>query len=139
MANALPLTIPDLVCWDDADPFARETTSDLATLFQDFYHLIIEAQGSNIDVPDRGVGISDRLSGTVSALNSAASEIDRQAPLYLAPRVDSCTTTISVDNSGAEPVYTIASLVGVNGVVYGTQFAFAPGAGLSVVSTGGMA
>jgi hypothetical protein len=136
VANALVLTNPDLICWDDVDAFGRETTSDLETLFQDFYHFLIEDPGTNIDDPRRGIGVGRMLSGPVSGLTTAKNKIDQLGPEVFAGRIDTCATTISgPDDQG---VYTLAINVGVDGVVYGLQFAWNQ-AGLSVVSSGGMA
>lgn len=60
----LPLTITDLVCELDLDAYGRETTSDLQSLIQDVLHLLLEDLGSNLDDPNRGVGVENYLSGT---------------------------------------------------------------------------
>lgn len=66
--GALPLTYPDLVCLDDMDPFASETTSDLQNLWQDVYHVLLQDPGSNPDDVDRGLGVVNLLSGDTSVL-----------------------------------------------------------------------
>lgn len=66
----------DLRAWDDLDLFGRETESDLEDLEQDVFHMLIEAPGSNLDAPARGIGIEDVLS---SAFDSAVtSRIESQ-------------------------------------------------------------
>ena len=52
-------------CFDDASPFGVETSDELEELAQDLYHRLIEPRGSNIDDPDRGLGIEDMLSGEI--------------------------------------------------------------------------
>lgn len=55
----------DLRGYDDLDAFGEETVDELEDLEQDIYHRLIEPRGSNIDDPDRGLGIEDRLGGIV--------------------------------------------------------------------------
>jgi hypothetical protein len=56
----------DLVAFDDLSTFGEETTSPIQELEQDLYHRLIETPGSNLDDPNRGLGIEDALSGPVS-------------------------------------------------------------------------
>lgn len=74
----LPLTAPDVVCFDDLDQLAGETASDLETLEQDVYHILIEEPGSNIDDPDRGCGVERILSGPASGLDGMTNHIESQ-------------------------------------------------------------
>lgn len=67
-ATSLPLTYADLVCVDDVDPNALETGSDLENLEQDVYHIVLEELASNVDDPDRGVGVQSLLSGDTSTI-----------------------------------------------------------------------
>lgn len=53
----------DLECYDDLSAFAAELDDPVAELAQDLYHRLIEPPGSNIDDPDRGLGITDLLNG----------------------------------------------------------------------------
>jgi phage baseplate assembly protein W len=55
----------ELRCFDDLDEFGAETIDELEDLEQDLYHRLIEPRGSNLDDPDRGLGIEDMLSGAV--------------------------------------------------------------------------
>lgn len=55
----------ELRCYEDLDSFGAETTDELEDLAQDLYHRLIEERGSNIDDPDRGLGIEDLLSGVL--------------------------------------------------------------------------
>ena len=55
----------DLIALDDIDAAASEVTDPLAELAQDLYRRLIEYPGSNIDDPDRGLGLSSVLSSTV--------------------------------------------------------------------------
>jgi hypothetical protein len=95
----LPLTIPDLLCVDDLDPNGGETTSDLQSLAQDIYHLLIEAPGSNPDDPDRGVGVEGLLGNSSANLAAAASTIDTQ--LRRDDRIDSSKTTLTTNPDGS--------------------------------------
>jgi hypothetical protein len=54
----------DIVCWDDLDLYGAELDDPQAELAQDLYHRLIEPRGSNLDDPDRGIGLDDALSGT---------------------------------------------------------------------------
>lgn len=88
----LPLTYPDLVCLDDLDPFAGETTSDLQNLSQDVLHLLVELPGSNPDDPERGIGVMQYLSCSESEFRSLPGRIDAQ--LRADDRVQSSKTTL---------------------------------------------
>jgi hypothetical protein len=57
----------DARCLDDLDPFGAELDDPLEELFQDLYHRLIEAPGSNIDDPARGFGLDGRLSSSSRA------------------------------------------------------------------------
>jgi len=59
--------MPELRCYEDMDPFAAETADALEDLAQDLYHRLIEPPGSNLDDPNRGLGIEDALSGPVDS------------------------------------------------------------------------
>jgi hypothetical protein len=52
----------DALCLDDLDPYGREINDPLRELYSDLYHRLLEAPGSNIDDPDRGVGLFSLLS-----------------------------------------------------------------------------
>lgn len=92
MASNLPLTYPDIVCIDDVDPYASETTSDFQSLQQDIHHLLLELPGSNPDDPDRGIGVLQYLSGTADDLGKLGGRIDSQ--LRSDDRVTSSKTTV---------------------------------------------
>lgn len=57
--------MPDVKCMEDLDLFGRECDSELEALDQDLVHRTLEKAGSNVDDPDRGLGLRDRLSGPV--------------------------------------------------------------------------
>lgn len=59
--------MPEIRCYADVDRFGAETLDELEDLEQDLYHRLIEQRGSNLDDPDRGLGIEDMLSGTVES------------------------------------------------------------------------
>jgi phage baseplate assembly protein W len=130
-ANALPLTVQELVCVEDVDQFAREVTSDLEALVQDIFHMLREKRGSNLDLPDRGIDIDSQLSAPTTNLRTIAGSIDHQ--LVLDPRVDASSTTITQQSDGS---YLIALRVQVGTTVLGAAFSFGAGAGISLVSWG---
>jgi len=76
--TALPLTVPDLACLDDLDAFGGETASDLQSLAQDVYHLLLERLGSNLDDLTRGIGVEGLLNGSADALAATPAIIDSQ-------------------------------------------------------------
>ncbi len=88
----LPLTYADLVAIDDLDPLASETTSDLQTLAQDIYHILEEDPGSNLDDPERGVGVIRLLSGDTSVLQTLPHTIESE--LLKDDRIDQVNCTI---------------------------------------------
>lgn len=57
------MSVPDLVCWDDLDPYGAETTDDLEQYEQDTYHALIQNRGENLADPAAGLGIEDALGG----------------------------------------------------------------------------
>lgn len=99
MSTSLPLSVADLVCVEDLDPFAAETTSDLQTLEQDVFHILIEDPGSNPDDPDRGIGIDALLSGTTVHLAALPDLIDHE--LQKDDRVDSSRLTLTQLSDGS--------------------------------------
>lgn len=134
----LPLTVPDLVWVEDMDLFAAETTSDLQTLEQDVFHMLIEAIGTNIDDLNRGAGIGRLLSGTETQLADSTRTIDAQ--LQKDPRIDSSTTTITKLPPGSmlpdgTPLpaggYAIDIEIVAGPQVLGTSFSFTADGGLA--------
>lgn len=118
---ALPLTIPDLVGFDDLDANGAETTSDLQTLFQDVYHVALELLGTNPDDPTRGAGLATYLSGTSVQLQTAGGVLENQ--LLADDRITSCNVvfdTTQIPNS-------LTINIGVAGQVIGLQFGFTNG------------
>lgn len=93
MTNPLPLTAPDLECFDDLDLLGGETASDLETLEQDVYHTLIEEPGSNIDVTERGCGVESILSGPATRLDGMTSHIESQ--LRKDDRIDDAQATLT--------------------------------------------
>ena len=123
--QTLPLTYHDLVAVNDLDPLGRETQSDLETLEQDVLHILQEVLGSNLDDPDRGVGMSAVLNGSTVPLVSMAAVADSQ--LVKDTRVDSATTTITQTGTGA---FTVLVVVAVAGSVIGLVYANTAAGGL---------
>jgi hypothetical protein len=80
----------DAVCFLDLDPFATEMDDPLGELYQDLVHRLIEEPGSNPDDVDRGVGITDRLSGAYSPAIAREVELDFAKD----ERVQACSCTV---------------------------------------------
>lgn len=106
----------DLDWFDDMDPFAGELTDPVAILKQDVYHMLIESPGSNLDDPDRGIGLEERLS-SVANLRALESHID--AELQKDPRIDVAHTTIAAVGDGS---YTVSILIEYDGEELGLDF-----------------
>jgi phage baseplate assembly protein W len=86
----------DFDCFDDLNAFDVDITDPIEVLAQDVYHILIEPAGSNIDDPDRGIGLPDHLSAPRDA--TLAARIDAQ--LQKDDRVDTSSTTI--EDNGTE-------------------------------------
>lgn len=108
--TAITVPISDLVCQDDLDPGGAETTSDLQSLGQDIYHVFLEAPGSNLDDPTRGVGVEGLLSGSTDDLKRNVQTIDRQ--LELDSRVAKSTTTLTNPATGEFDCNTVVEPIG---------------------------
>ncbi|XYH94942.1 hypothetical protein ACMHYB_45095 [Sorangium sp. So ce1128] len=59
--------------FDDVDAFATETSDPFEEFKQDKYHRLTEEYGSNPDDTDRGVGLTDMLSGRPTRSSSRGS------------------------------------------------------------------
>lgn len=79
----------DIRCLDDMTLFADECESELEELEQDVYHVLIQELGSNLDDPNRGLGLDDLLSSDDSVLNGIAS----RAEIEVASRDDRIAST----------------------------------------------
>jgi hypothetical protein len=123
--------VQELVCVDDVDQFGREVTSDLEALVQDVYHMMIEDPGSNLDLPDRGIGIYSLLSGTTSNMRTIVNRIDQQLPLD--DRIDASSTTVTQNPDGS---YSINVQLDVDGTVVGIVFDYSAAQVLSLTSWG---
>jgi hypothetical protein len=121
----LPLTYHDLVCVDDLDPLGRETQSDLETLEQDVLHILEEVLGSNLDDPNRGVGLLSILSGNTTILTNMAATIDGQ--LTKDTRIDASSTAVT--NTGPN-AFSVVVTVSVAGSVIGLYYATTAAGGL---------
>ena len=126
MSN-LPLTIPDLVGLDDVDSFMSETTSDLQTLLQDVYHILIQLLGSNLDDMTKGCGIDTYLNGTLTQLAQLGPIIETQ--LTADTRITRATANIQTQ-SGPYP-YVINISIEVAGQVIGLQYGWSQPGGLT--------
>ena len=122
-----PLTYADLVCDQDLDPFAGETTSDLQNLIQDVTHVIVELPGSNPDDPNRGVGIFNYLSGTEADLAKVAGIIESQ--LTQDDRVQACSCSILTQDDATFP-FVVRVDITVAGSVIGLSYGFSSVLGL---------
>lgn len=88
--------MPEIRCFEDMDQFGAETRDELEDLAQDLYHRLIEPRGSNLDDPDRGLGIEERLSGPVDP--TLPSDIERE--LAKDERVDRVSARITELEAG---------------------------------------
>jgi hypothetical protein len=125
---SLPLTIPDLVCEDDLDPFARETTSDLQSLEQDCLHVILEEPDSNLDDPGRGIGIAGLLSGTSVDLALAQSHIDSE--LQKDDRIDAVRSEVTDQGDGE---FDLIIEIAVGAATLGLSYSYTASGGLQAV------
>ena len=87
----------DLLAIDDLDAYAIETTDPLDELAQDLYHRLIEPPGSNLDDPDRGLGLEDALSGPFD-VPSLKARIEAEMRKDL--RVDAAVATLTSPEAG---------------------------------------
>lgn len=89
--------LTDFDCWDDLSLFDKDLTDPVEVLAQDVYHILIEAPGSNIDDPDRGIGILDMLSAPrdVGLAARISAQVERDE------RVSTCQTTVTETGPGA--------------------------------------
>jgi len=126
----LPQTYADVVCWDDLDPLARETASDLETLEQDVYHLLLELPGTNLDDIDRGIGVDEVLSGTLADALKLPAKIDAQ--ISQDPWVTACTSSIQQEADGS---FTLKILIQVGPNVIPVNFTWTQGGGLAPLTS----
>lgn len=128
MSN-LPLTVPDLVCLDDLDKNANETTSDLQTLAQDIFHELIELPHSNPDDPDGGIGADQYLSGTEDQIQALPNIIENV--LGRDDRIDAVTAAVvdAPPGSGLDKIVTVKVQAGAN--VLGLQYGWIQGQALA--------
>lgn len=130
MSN-LPLTYTDLVFSNgDLDPFGAETTSDLQNLQQDISTLIIELFNSNLDDPNRGIGIETFLSANANQFSTLSGLIEAQ--VLQDDRVSACTVTTTQNGNGA---YSIIIQVQVGQTVLPLEYNWVSGAGLINLSS----
>ncbi len=87
----------DLRAVDDLDPYASETSDPLEELAQDLYHRLIEPPESNLDDPDRGLGLEDALSGPFDAPSLKARI---EAEMRKDSRVDAVVATLTLPEVG---------------------------------------
>lgn len=107
----------DFDCFDDLNVFDVDVTDPVEVLWQDVFHRLIETPGSNIDDPDRGVGIEDALSGVFDPNLARRVEAD----LRKDDRIDAVECVITRDG---EDEYRVDITIEVNGDVLSQSFAF---------------
>lgn len=126
--SQLPLTASDLVCVDDLDPLALETTSDLQNLEQDVLHILQETYGSNLDDINRGIGVPEMLSGSTVPLQTLPKVIDTQ--LTKDARIDKSKTTIT---QNSDQSFNLEIQVTVNSSVVPINVQFSAVNGLTLI------
>lgn len=94
MAASLPQTYKDIVCVLDMNPNATETTSDLQSLVQDVFHILLEFPGSNPDDVTRGIGMQTYLSATQDKFQGLPGKIEEQ--LKRDTRITSASCVIEI-------------------------------------------
>lgn len=87
----------EIRAFDDVDRFGAETEDELENLEQDLFHRLIEPRGSNIDDPDRGLGLEDMLSGPVDSRLKKKIEVE----LLKDERVTAVTAEITEIEEGS--------------------------------------
>ena len=105
----------DLACYYDLNLMGREVSDPLEELAQDVYHRLIETPGSNIDDPDRGLGLEDALSGPYDPTLGARIE----AELRKDDRIGGVSATVLLVEDGH---YEIAIEIEVDGSTIGVVF-----------------
>jgi hypothetical protein len=123
--TTVTVNVTDGVCVTDLDPNSNETTSDLQGLAQDIYHILLEAPGSNLDDPTRGVGCEGYLSGSGAQLAALPAIIDSQ--LRKDTRIDSSTSGLTQNPDGS---YLLSILVVADGSILPLGFAYTSAGGL---------
>jgi hypothetical protein len=126
--TAVTVPITDALWFDDMDPNGGETSSDLQSLTQDCYHVLLETLGSNLDDPTRGIGVENALSASSTVLLAMPSQIDAQ--LLRDDRVQSSTTTLSQISTLSWGLKTNVVPVGA---VLPITYSYSPSQGLQVV------
>ncbi len=125
----------DALCLYDLDPYGRELNDPLQELWQDLLHRLLEAPGSNLDDPDRGVGLEDMLSQGFDASQGAPSQFVAQrirADFLKDDRVLDCQAALNWDGANVTGTIQIVANEGTLGV----SIAYAGGV-LQVTNTGG--
>lgn len=115
----------ELDCYYDMNEFDRELDDPLEELEQDLYHRLVEPPGSNIDDPDRGVGVEDELSGFADPSLQRRIETDFERD----DRVAACRARITKPDASASEqqgvIYRIEIEVEtVNGATIGVVYDF---------------
>lgn len=110
MTQPLPKTYAELRWLDDMDPQGAETASDLESLEQDVLHVLKERLASNLDDPNRGLGVEDYLGSTEDKLATLAHEIDTQ--LAEDSRLTSVQTTVTKDSTGTINIHVTCDVAG---------------------------
>ncbi len=124
----------ELDCYYDLNEWDAELEDPLEELEQDVYHMLIESYGSNLDAPDRGIGIEDALSGFVD--DGLAQRIEAQ--LRDDDRIESVEVRVSRTDGQASPqagaTFRIEIDIEANGEALDLVFDFITGKGLQRVA-----
>lgn len=110
----------DVRCFSDLDLAGTDIDDPVEELNQDLFHRLIERYGSNIDDPDRGVGLLDILSSSVDAEEIAARV---RTDFRKDDRVETVTTKLTKLDEGeylleidCQPIGSIAARVTTDGI-----------------------
>ncbi len=134
MTQPLPKTYSEARWLNDLDPSGAETDSDLESLEQDVFHVIVQTLGSNVADPHKGVGALNYLSGPTTKLAGMPAIIDAQ--LKSMTRITSSKTTLAPVPGSNPPSYIVQVAAVVAAQVMNFNFQLGP-TGLSVVPPGG--
>jgi hypothetical protein len=124
---AVVVPITDAVCVDDLDENGNETTTDAQALAQDVYHIFIEVLGSNLDDPNRGLGVDGFASANSTQLASLPSICDSQ--LQKDTRIAGSKTTLTMTSTNPL-AFSMSTEIVADGTIIPLDFTYTAQTGL---------
>lgn len=115
----------EIDCLEDMQAFDRELDDPWEELEQDLLHRLIEPPGSNIDDPERGLGLRSRLSGIDDPNLGRDIELEWEKD----DRVEAVRALVTRPDSSASPQQGVLYLIEtevetVNGDTFEGRYAF---------------